>query len=91
MRSWDCSASRPRARPRRKLPRTQRGRVRCALAMREQLRALNAVWAAQGLLAVAMRVGIYTGPLVAGSLGGRQRLEYTVLGDTVNIVAPGEP
>lgn len=61
--------------------------VRCALAMREQLRSLNARWAAQGLPAVAMRVGIYTGPLVAGSLGGRQRLEYTVLGDTVNIAS----
>ncbi|MFO7641537.1 MAG: adenylate/guanylate cyclase domain-containing protein [Candidatus Competibacteraceae bacterium] len=61
--------------------------VRCALAMREQLRSLNARWAAQGLPAVAMRVGIYTGPLVAGSLGGRQRLEYAVVGDTVNIAS----
>jgi adenylate cyclase len=31
-----------------------------------------------------MRVGIFTGPLVAGSLGGIERQEYTVLGDTVN-------
>jgi adenylate cyclase len=61
--------------------------VRCALAMGERLRSLNARWAAQGLPAIAMRVGIYTGPLVAGSLGGRQRLEYTVLGDTVNIAS----
>jgi adenylate cyclase len=58
--------------------------VECALAMRRELAALNAQWSAQGRGTVQMRVGIHTGPLVAGSVGGAQRLEYTVLGDTVN-------
>jgi adenylate cyclase len=58
--------------------------VESALRMRERLRELNAVWQQQGLPTVCMRVGIYTGTLVAGTLGGRQRMEYTVIGDTVN-------
>ncbi|HRD51002.1 MAG: adenylate/guanylate cyclase domain-containing protein [Candidatus Competibacter sp.] len=61
--------------------------VQCALAMSEQLRRLNAKWAEQGLPTIAVRIGIYTGPLVAGSLGGSQRLEYAVIGDTVNIAS----
>jgi adenylate cyclase len=34
-----------------------------------------------------MRVGIFTGPVVAGSLGSTQRLKYTTIGDTVNIAS----
>jgi adenylate cyclase len=58
--------------------------VNCALAMRRELARLNTDWKARGLGTVQMRVGIHTGPLVAGSVGGAGRLEYTVLGDTVN-------
>ncbi|HAS51442.1 MAG TPA: adenylate/guanylate cyclase domain-containing protein, partial [Gammaproteobacteria bacterium] len=61
--------------------------VRCALAMGERLRQLNMDWAQQNLPVIAMRVGIYTGPLIAGSLGSSRRMEYTVLGDTVNIAS----
>jgi adenylate cyclase len=58
--------------------------VTCALAMEEELSKLNVDWAQRGLPPAMMRVGIYTGPLVAGSLGGYDRMEYTVIGDTVN-------
>ena len=61
--------------------------VSCALKMAAKLRSLNQQWQAQQRPTVAMRVGIATGIVVAGSLGSRQRLNYTTIGDSVNIAA----
>jgi adenylate cyclase len=61
--------------------------VQCALAMRQTLITLNRRWQAQQLPTIKMRIGIYTGPVVAGVVGSSERLEYTVLGDTVNIAS----
>jgi adenylate cyclase len=61
--------------------------VACALDMSDEMHQLNATWQRQGLPQVRMRVGIFTGPAVAGSLGTAQRLKYTTIGDTVNIAA----
>jgi len=61
--------------------------VQCALAMQHELIQLNRRWQAQQQPTIKMRVGIYTGPLVAGTVGSAERLEYTVFGDTVNIAS----
>jgi CHASE2 domain-containing sensor protein len=61
--------------------------VACALAMGDRLQQLNGEWQAQGFKPIQMRVGIFTGPIVAGSLGGKQRMEYGVIGDSVNIAS----
>ena len=61
--------------------------VRCALQMGRELAELNRRWQAEGLPPVGMRVGIHTGPLVAGSLGGLRHMEYSLLGDTANTAA----
>jgi adenylate cyclase len=61
--------------------------VACALAMGDRLTELNQEWQKRGLPLVEMRVGIFTGAVVVGSLGGRDRLEYGVIGDSVNIAA----
>ncbi len=61
--------------------------VKCAIAMGKELERLNSIWTAQNRPAAKMRVGIFTGPLVVGSLGSAQRQEYTVIGDTVNVAA----
>jgi adenylate cyclase len=61
--------------------------VYCALAMEEELKRLNVIWQERDLPTANMRVGIFTGPVVAGSLGSSQRLKYTTIGDTVNIAS----
>lgn len=61
--------------------------VSCALAMSDRLQELNQNWCCRDLPVVQMRIGIYTGPVMVGSLGGKERLEYGVIGDSVNIAA----
>lgn len=68
-------------------PRCAQRAVDCALAMRAALPQLNQQFAQQGLPMVAIRIGIATGTVAAGTLGNTQRLEYTVIGDTVNTAA----
>jgi hypothetical protein len=53
----------------------------------DRLQELNRDWLARGLPVVQMRVGIFTGPVMVGSLGGKERLEYGVIGDSVNIAS----
>ena len=61
--------------------------VSCALAISSRLPEMNQNWLDRGLPAVKMRVGIFTGPVMVGSLGGSTRLEYGVIGDSVNIAS----
>jgi adenylate cyclase len=61
--------------------------VFCGLSMGRQLERLNQEWDARGLPQSRMRIGIATGRAVAGSLGERDRLKFTVVGDTVNTAA----
>ncbi len=42
-------------------------------------------WAAQGLSAFGLGIGLSTGEVAAAMLGSAERLEYTVVGDTVNL------
>ena len=59
--------------------------VRTALEFQERLRPLAERFAAKhgGLLACG--VGIHTGDAVVGTIGSEQRLEYTAIGDTINL------
>ena len=59
----------------------------CALEMGAAVEKINQQFSQQNLPLMKIRIGIMTGPLVAGSVGDRDRLEYTVLGDTVNTAA----
>ena len=61
--------------------------IRCALAMRKEMEQLNASWSAEHAPLVKMRMGLATGPVVAGCLGSAQRMKYTTIGDVVNTSA----
>jgi class 3 adenylate cyclase len=47
--------------------------------------AVNARWEAQGLPAFHLGIGISTGDVAAALLGSEERLEYSVVGDAVNL------
>jgi len=59
--------------------------VRTALDMLTALGRLNQNRQARGLFPVKIGVGVNTGPVVAGNIGHEKRLEYTVIGDAVNL------
>lgn len=55
-----------------------------ALDMRKALIQVNKEFAAEGLPELKFGIGIHTGPVFAGTIGAQNRMEYTVIGDTVN-------
>lgn len=62
--------------------------VRCAIEMRKSFRALVESGAAgEAARGLDVHIGVNTGKVVAGTVGSPQRMEYTALGDTVNIAA----
>lgn len=61
--------------------------VRAARKMREELRALNAAWADEGLAPFDNGVGLHVGPVVLGPIGSEDRKDFTVIGDAVNTAA----
>jgi class 3 adenylate cyclase len=58
---------------------------RAALAIRAAVRHENEGRAARGEQPIRVRIGIHTGPAVVGNIGTADRVNYTVVGDTVNV------
>jgi adenylate cyclase len=61
--------------------------LRAAIAMQRAVEALNAKSASRGRPPVHIGIGINHGEVFAGNIGSHRRLEYTVIGDAVNIAA----
>ena len=55
-----------------------------AIAMRKALADFNQVLASESKSPLAFGIGIHTGPVFAGTIGAQSRMEYTIIGDTVN-------
>jgi adenylate cyclase len=61
--------------------------VDCGLAMLEEVEQMNTAWRGTGRPIIKIGCGIHTGEATCGVIGAERRLEYTVIGDTVNLSA----
>jgi adenylate cyclase len=61
--------------------------IKAALGMRTALVTLNAELAREGQPPLAFGIGINTAPVIAGNIGSARRLNYSVIGDGVNLAA----
>jgi adenylate cyclase len=61
--------------------------MRAALDMRSKLVELNAHREREGLPPLRIGIGLHTGVVAAGMLGGAEQHEYTVIGDAVNLAS----
>jgi adenylate cyclase len=61
--------------------------VRAALDMRSALADMNRHAERDGHPVLGVGIGIATGPVVVGNIGGRERIEYTVIGPAVNLAS----
>ncbi|MFA4922650.1 MAG: adenylate/guanylate cyclase domain-containing protein [Ignavibacteriaceae bacterium] len=60
---------------------------RSALLMQKRLSELRTKWRGEGQTEIQVRMGINTGEVVVGNMGGSERFDYTVMGDTVNLAS----
>ncbi|MBW1835594.1 MAG: CHASE2 domain-containing protein [Deltaproteobacteria bacterium] len=60
---------------------------RASIEMQKRLVELRGKWRHDGRPELRMRIGLCTGPAVVGNMGSRNRMDYTMMGDTVNIAA----
>ena len=67
------------------VPHPEREAVACALQIQAAAARLSADRRRRGLTSVGFGIGINSGEAVAGNLGAARRLEYTVIGDAVNV------
>ena len=61
--------------------------VRCAFAMGERLEQLNQQWLLENIAPLASGIGIASGDAVVGQIGSPERMDFTVIGNTVNLAS----
>lgn len=70
--------------------------LRAALRMQQRMNQLNGAWEGRGLALrwqkagvdqIVLRIGLHTGPVIAGNIGNSSRMRYCVMGDTVNVAS----
>lgn len=61
--------------------------VKCAVEMLKKVEQLRDKWLQEGKPKIEIGIGINTGEAFVGNIGSEKRLEYTVIGDTVNLAS----
>ncbi|NND83722.1 MAG: adenylate/guanylate cyclase domain-containing protein [Acidimicrobiia bacterium] len=66
--------------------------MRTAILMQRRMASLNERWSAEGdREPLKVRIGVHTGEVVVGNVGGEDRFDYSAIGDAVNLAARLEP
>ena len=67
-------------------PHQEQHALQAALEMQQELAKLEEKWAGDGIK-IRIGVGIHSGPAIVGNIGSSRRMEYTAIGDTVNVAS----
>ena len=61
--------------------------ARAAMKMLDELETLNHRWQQQGQEQFKIGIGLHTGEVKVGTIGSHSKMEYTVIGDPVNVAS----
>ncbi len=61
--------------------------IKTAMEIREAIEKLKKDLEAEGLPLIKLRIGIHSGKIITGSMGGSEKIEYALIGDSVNVAA----
>jgi adenylate cyclase len=61
--------------------------IACAFALKAEFERWNAKRNARQADPISVAIGVHFGPVVVGNVGAKQRIEFTVLGDVVNVAS----
>lgn len=61
--------------------------VQCAIEIQQELKKLNDDWEDSTVARFDTRVGVHIGKTLVGNIGSKKRMNYTIIGDTVNVAS----